>query len=184
MVIFIDESGTHKQSDHSTIVLIYVEVPNVETFEKAVEQIESKLGIKYFHWTDERWEKREKFLTKLLLLDFRLKVAVLENPIHLSKSLEDALKHLVIEENIKKIVIDGRKPKWYSQKLKKVLRDKGVSVRKIVTVRKEDSSPGVRVADCLAGLIRYFYDNPDSLAKSWYRKLKKANKVMFELTSY
>ncbi|MDO8452817.1 MAG: DUF3800 domain-containing protein [bacterium] len=184
MIIFIDESGTHKQVDHSTIALVYVEVENLEVFEKAIVDIEEKLKIKYFHWTDEKWEKREKFIEQLIKLDFFLKVAILKNPIRLSKSLEEALKHLVVEENIKKIVLDGRKPKWYSQGLKKVLRDKGVSVKKIVTVRKEESSPGVRVADCLAGLIRSYYDNPNNLSSRLYKKLKKTEKIKFELTTY
>lgn len=184
MVIFIDESGTHKQTDHSAVILVYVEISNLEEFEKTIERIEEKLKIKYFHWTDESWEKREKFINNLLKLDFTFKVAILKNPVKLSKSIEDILKHLVIEEDIKKIVIDGRKPKWYSLKLKKVLRDKEISVKKIITVRKEESSPGIRVADCLVGLIRYYYDHPESSTKSWYNKFKKAEKIKFELTAY
>lgn len=92
MVIFIDESGTHKQTDHATIALVYVEIANLEKFEEAVE--------------------------------------------------------------------------------------------KIVAVRKDESSPGIRVSDCLAGLIRYHYDNPESLAKQWYNKLKKTDRIKFELTTY
>lgn len=184
MVIFIDESGTHKQTDHATIALVYVEISNLEDFDAEVEKIEEKLDIKYFHWTDEKWAKREKFIEQLLKLDFTFKVAILKNPVKLSKDLEEILKHLVIEENIRKIVLDGRKPKWYNQRLKKLLRDKGVSVKKIVTVRKDESSPGIRVADCLAGLVRTHFDNPASLASNLYSKLKKANKVKFELTGY
>lgn len=184
MVIFIDESGTHKQAEHAIVALVYVEVVNLEEFDQAVERIEKKLGIKYFHWTNERWDKRENFLEKLFKLDFKLKVAILDNPVKLSESLEKVLLHLVVEKNITKIVIDGRKPKWYSLRLKKVLRDKNISVKKVVTVRKEESSPGIRVADCLAGLVRYYYDNSESLAQKWYEKLKKVGKVEFELTSH
>lgn len=184
MVIFIDESGTHKQVDHATIALVYVEVTNVEEFEKAVEEIEGGLKIKYFHWTDENWLIREQFINKLLRLNFTLKVAVLKNPVKVTKSLEEALRHLVVEPNIKKIMIDGRKPNWYEQRLKKVLRDEGVSVKKLRTVRKDESSPGLRVADCLAGLIRYCYDHPDSDATKLHEKLKKANKISFELSSF
>lgn len=182
--IYIDESATNKQAGHATIALVYLEVTNMELFENAIQEIENELGIRYFHWSDERWKTREAFMTKLLKLDFKLKVAILENPVKLSQSMEDALKHLVIEQNIRKIVIDGRKPKWYSQKIKKVLRDKGISVKKIVTIRKDESSPGVRVADCLAGLVRYYHDNPESMANQWYNKLKKNNKILFELTSF
>lgn len=184
MVIFIDESGTHKQTDHATIALVYVEVINVEEFEKAVEKIEKELKIRYFHWTDESWEIREKFIIKLLKLDFTLKVAILKNPVKMTKSLEEALKHLIVEPNLKKILIDGRKPRWYEQRLKRILRDEGVSVKKLKTVRKDESSPGLRVADCLAGLTRYCYDHTESEATALYGKLKKANKVTFELATY
>lgn len=184
MVIFIDESGTHKQVDHATIALVYVEIINLDRFEKAIEQIEEKLKIKNFHWTDEKWEKREKFIEQIMKLDFFVKVAILKNPVKLAASLENALRHLVVEEDIKKIMLDGRKPRWYNQKLKKVLRDKGVSVKKIVTVRKDESSPGIRVSDCLAGLVRNHYNNPESLASKWYNKLKKANKIRLEITTY
>ena len=184
MVVFVDESGTHKQADHATIALVYVEVKDLEKFEKEVERIEKSLRIRYFHWTDERWSTRDMFLERLLGLRFTLKVAILENPVKLSESLETALKHLVVEGNIRKIIIDGRKPRWYTQRLKKVLRDKEISVKKIITVRKDESSPGIRVADCLAGLIRYYYDHPVSPAKVWYQRLKKADKIKFELTAF
>jgi len=184
VVIFIDESGTHKQTDHASIALVYVEISNLEEFEKEVEKIEHDLGIKYFHWSDEKWAKREKFLERLIKLDFTVKVAILDNPVKLSESLEKALMHLVIEGNIRKIMIDGRKPKWYSLKLKKVLRDKGISVKKVITVRKDESSPGIRVSDCLAGLFRYHYDNPESKASEWHKRLTKAKKIEFELTSH
>jgi hypothetical protein len=184
VVIFIDESGTHKQTNHASIALVYVEISNLEEFEKEIEKIEQDLRIKYFHWSDEKWDKREKFLERLIKLDFTVKVAILDNPVKLSESLQKALRHLVIEEDIKKIMIDGRKPKWYSLRLKKVLRDKGISVKKVTTVRKDESSPGIRVSDCLAGLFRYYYDNPESRAAQWHNKLTKAKKVEFELTSH
>lgn len=184
MVIFIDESGTHKQVDHATIALVYLQVSNLDTFEKAVVDIEKGLKIYRFHWTDESWEIRENFIKQLIKLDFTLKVAVLKNPIKLTKSLEEALKHLIVEPNVRKIVLDGRKPAWYEQRLKKILRDQGVSVKKLKSIRKDESSPGLRVADCLAGLIRYCYDHSNSNMERWHDKLKKENKLMFELTSF
>lgn len=183
MIIFIDESGTHKQSGHSSIALVYIEVTSVDKFEKAVEQIEKDLEITYFHWTDERWDTRIAFIQRLLELDFICKVAVIENPIRVEKKLEEVLQHLVIEKHISKIVIDGKKPRWYSLRLKKVLRDKNISVKKITTVRRDETSSGLRVADCLAGLTRYAFDQPKSTAEKWYKQLKKKGKIQFELIS-
>jgi hypothetical protein len=184
MVIFIDESGTHKQMDHATIALVYVEVTNLNVFERSVEEIETELKIKYFHWTDENWDIRKRFINKLAKLKFRVKVAILKNPVVVGKSLEASLRHLVVEPNIKKIMIDGYKPRWYDQKLKKILRDKGITVKKLKTIRNEHSCPGLRVADCLAGLIRYFYNHPHSEAKTLYDRLKAEAKIVFELKSF
>jgi hypothetical protein len=181
MYIFIDESGTHKQSGRAAVVLVYVEVSSLEDFENTVEEIEKDLKIQYFHWTDESWNTRKNFITQIMKTDFTLKVAILENPVKLSLSIEDALKHLVVEKKIQKITIDGRKPKWYMLKLKKILRDKGVSVKKVVTVRKDESSPGIRAADCFAGLVRYYHNKPTSLVKGCYEKLKRSNRIKFEL---
>src|SRR3989344_4641009 len=72
--------------------------------------------------------------------------------------------------------------KWYEQRLKKVLRDRGISVKKLSTVRRE-SEVGIQLADALAGLIRYHYDNPDRKdAKKWFDKLKKDKKLVAEFT--
>lgn len=162
--IFIDESGIHKQVDYSTIALVYVVLEDIQKVEQGIIQIEQKLNIKPFHWTRHGWKIRIKFLEKISKLPFTFKVAVFKNPIKFENELENALIHMVVERKIKKIIIDGKKPKRYALKLKKVLRDKGVSVRKVQTA-KDESSPGIRIADALSSLIRAYYDNPNGKAK-------------------
>lgn len=166
-VIFIDESGIHKQVDHSTIVLVYILVKDVEKLENRIIKIEKELKINLFHWTKHGWKIRNKFFNRIKKLTFTLKVAVLRNPIKLDQALENVFSHLIIEKKIKKIIIDGEKPKRYLWRLKKILRDKGISVKKIKTTR-DDSSAGIRLADALAGLIRSYYDRPDGQAKKVY----------------
>lgn len=65
MVVFIDESGIHKQTGHSTTAVVYVEVRNLEKFEKAFIDIEKDLRITSFHWADERWFNKLKKEKKL-----------------------------------------------------------------------------------------------------------------------
>lgn len=78
-------------------------------------------------------------------------------------------------------IIDGEKPKWYEHKLKKVLRDKGIGLKKLRTVRNK-SEVGIQLADALASLIRYSYDNPQEKdAKKWVTKLRREKKLKFEL---
>ncbi len=184
MVIFIDESGIHKQKDYSVIALVYVEIRNVATLEKCVEKIEKKLGIEHFHWSDfgsrRGWGVRKKFFTALHKLNFTCKIALIANPTRISSALEYSLRHLVVEQRIAKIIIDGKKPQWYSHRLKKVLRDKGISVKKIQTARDE-SRAGLRLADAIAGLARSYHDNPSSIAKSLYRLIE--NKITAQFMS-
>mgnify|MGYP001583730832 CR=1 FL=1 len=150
MLIFIDESGIHKSVDHSVISFAYICFENAEQIEDEILRIEESLGIKKFHWSDfsskSGWEIREKFLKAISKLDFTFKIAVMKNPINMATALEYSLGYLIIEKKIKKIIIDGKKPRWYSQRLKKVLRDKGISVRKIRTLNDE-SSAGLRLAE-------------------------------------
>ncbi len=184
MIVFIDESGIHKKVGHSTTAVVYVEVTKIEKLEKHLKKIEENLRIKSFHWTDERWLIRNKFLSSILKLDFTVKVAVFENPKNVGEMLEVIFKHLITEKNIKNVFIDGKKPRWYELRLKKVLRDKGVSVRKLRTVKSE-TNLGIQLADSIAGLVRYHFDNPDAVdAKKWFNKFKKAQKIKFVLTSY
>ncbi len=181
MVIFIDESGIHKQTGHATSAVVYVEVKDLEKFENKLKKIEADLRISFFHWAEERWFMKNKFLSRIFELDFTVKVAVFENPVKPDAMLEVVFQHLITEKNIAAIFIDGEKPKWYEHKLKKVLRDKGIAIKKLKTVRSK-SEVGIQLADALASLIRYYYDNPEGKdAKKWFNKLKKEKKISFEL---
>ena len=173
MLIFIDESGIHKKVEHSTFVLAYIETENYHFLESKIKEIEGKLKIDYFHWAETVWRIKEKFMDEVLKLDFKAKIAVIKNPVNPGRELERILTHMVIEKNIKNIYIDGKKPKWYERKIKKTLRDKGISTKKLKTVRSYQNA-GVRVADMVAGLSRSYFDkkNLDRISK-YYRRLEK-----------
>lgn len=101
MVIFIDESGIHKQTDHSTVAVVYVGVENIEKFERELMDIEKELRIAFFHWAEERWLMRNKFLSKICDLDFTVKVAIFENPVRTEKMIELVFKHLITEREVR-----------------------------------------------------------------------------------
>jgi hypothetical protein len=83
------------------------------------------------------------------------------------------LLHTIVEKNIRTIYIDGKKPKWFENRIKKILRDKGLSVKKLQTV-KSSQYAGTRLADMVAGLARTYYDkkNLDKI-KKYYKRLEK-----------
>jgi len=180
MLVFIDESGIHKKIEHSTFVLVYIETENYGEIEKQIQEVENKLKINYFHWAKMVWKVKEKFMDAVLGLDFKAKIAVIENPINPAQELERVLTHMIVERNIRNIYIDGKKPKWYERRIKKILRDKGISVKKLRTV-KSSQFPGIRLADMVAGLSRYYFDKKN-LAKisTYYQRLQKKIIVMIE----
>ncbi len=56
MFIFIEESGVHKAVDHSTFVLVYVEIDNYDQIECQIKAVEKKLKVDYFHWAHTVWK--------------------------------------------------------------------------------------------------------------------------------
>ncbi|KKQ53531.1 MAG: hypothetical protein US70_C0002G0019 [Parcubacteria group bacterium GW2011_GWD2_38_11] len=157
MHIFIDESGIHKKVDHSSFTLVYIEVKDFNAIEKRICEIEKELKIEKFHWSEVAWKFKEKFIQKALKLNFKVKIAIIKNPVNPAKELERILSHMAIEKRISCIYIDGKKPRWYELKIKKILRDKGVSASKVKMI-KDDQIACVRLADMVAGLSRSHFD--------------------------
>ncbi|MCD6528166.1 DUF3800 domain-containing protein [bacterium] len=180
MLIFIDESGIHKSIEHSSFVLAYLKAEDYNLIEKKIQEIEKKLKIEYFHWAKTVWSVKERFMDEILKLDFRAKIGMVKNPINPAHELERILVHMIVEKDIKNIYIDGRKPRWYERRIKKVLRDKGISVRKLKTV-KSNQYAGIRLADMIAGLSRSYFDkkNLEKISK-YYQRLKKKIIVIIE----
>ncbi len=180
MLIFIDESGVHRPVGKSTFVLAYIEIKNYENLSDVFIQCEKDLDIKYFHWAETAWPVKEKFIQKILDLDFKVKVAVLDNPINPSFEIERVLTHMIVEHNITKIIIDGKKPKWYERKIKKILRDKMITIKKLRTA-KDESEAGIRLADLVAGMTRWHFENKNKeKIDKYYQKLRKKILIIIE----
>lgn len=181
MYIFIDESGTGSKVGHATIAVVYLEVTNQGKFDNGYKKILKELKLNNFHWSEHGWKVRQKFINKILDLDFIYKVALFENPININDMYDLVFQQLITERNIKNIYIDGKKKKWYERKLKTILRDKNIKISKLKSVRKEDSYGGLQLADSIAGLTRYYIDNLNSPdASILIKRLKKRNKLFIE----
>jgi len=132
---------------------VYVAVKDLEAIERLVLKAEQSAGIHGFHWA---------------------------NPIVLDKALSEALQHLLAERHISQILVDGDKPKTYTRQLKKVLRDKGITVRKIRSV-KDEAYPMIRIADAVAGAARATYDDPRGKAAPLLRLLESKIELRIDL---
>lgn len=180
MYIFLDESGVDKQKGKSSIALVYITVDNLDILQKAVLNAERLIGIKNFHWSYSTWKVRALFIEEICKQDFKIKVALIKNPFFASSGYEYALQHLVVERNVISLIIDGKKGKNYERKFKKVLRDKGISVKKLKTANDE-SYPALRVADAIAGAIRYRCENSnDKRIIDIYEKFSKKILITLE----
>lgn len=185
MYIFIDESGIHKIAGRSTFSVVYVEILNLDKIRKQLIEINQKLGIKSFYWAEQRWTYRHKYLKRIINLEFSFKIAIFENPVNTDLAFNRIFEHMILENNIKSIAIDGKKPKWYERKLKKELRKHGIKVKKLKTVRNESSEPILRLADALAGFSLYVYENEDDkVNKRLLERFRKLKKLLVEMHFY
>ena len=78
------------------------------------------------------------------------------------------------------MIIDGRKPQYYIHQLKKILRDKGTSVKKIRTVNDE-AYPLVRLADAIAGVSRAAYEEPQGKAVPLFKLIQSKIELRINL---
>lgn len=185
MYIFIDESGIHKTVGNSTFSVVYVEVSNLNRARKQLTEVNQKLGIDFFHWAEQRWIYRHKYLKRVINLDFSFKIAIFENPVNSDMAFTRIFEHLILENNIKSISIDGKKPRWYERKLKRELRKHGVKVKKLKTVKNEASEPILQLADALAGFSLYVYENQnDKVNKRLLEQFRKLGKLPVEMHFY
>lgn len=179
VAVFIDESGIHKQDGQSTTALVYVKVENVNHLNKIVLETEKTLRIKPFHWTEQSWKIRQVFLESVIKETFEVKVFILQNPVTEGK-IERAWRHLLVEKYIKNVIIDGKKSRRYAQHLKRVLRESGISIKKIRT-GNDEAFPGLRIADLFAALVRLQVENPKERRIQEFYNLVK-NKITIRLT--
>ncbi len=177
--VFIDESGIHKKIGHSSFVVVYISILDQEKFDKEIIRIENNLKINYFHWADygskSGWKIRSEFIIKVLSLPFSFKYVIVANPVNLTIELYNSITTMLTEKNIQNIYIDGKYSRKHEQKISKLLRDKGLSVKNLKTVTNR-SVPAIRLADALAGLIRSYYDNPSLERKNLFQKITQHKK--------
>lgn len=181
MLVFIDESGTHLSAGIATIAAVYIEEKVYAQVEREFMEAEQTTGVKNFHWTDEKWAKREQILEHIINSNLTAKIAVLTMNKKTLTEYQIALAHLIVERDIKRVYLDGRQPAYFVNQLKKVLRDKGVHTKKIFPVRRDQASAGIRIADCIAGLMRGHYEHKGQNHEKWYRKLKRAGVLTIEI---
>lgn len=160
MIAFLDESGIHLKTGHSVFTVVHVLETDLDDINSAVQDIEQSLGPVPFHWSKLRWENRAKAFKVLRKLPFEFEIAIFNNPLsNADKAMHETLGRILSGAAISRIYIDGVKSKAYAAKLRVSLRQAGISTKKITTV-KDESFPGIRIADLIAGAYRHQLDKP------------------------
>ncbi len=171
MKAYVDESGVNKVDGHSTVACVLT--TNDLEIESKVKQIEKYLNIENLHWKDMSWKVRGKAIDKIIDLDIFANVLVLENPNNVPKYMSEYIPKLIEVNKIDGIYIDWEKGKNFKNAFKSSLRANGLSTRDLHFVSSKDNSI-LRVADIVAGCVRYYYDKHDNKnILPLYKKLKK-----------
>lgn len=160
MIVFLDESGIHLKTGHSVFAVVQILESDLDGINTAIQVLEQSLGPVPFHWSKLRWENRTKAFKVLRQLPFEFEIAIFNNPLsNADQAMHETLGRLLSGTAISRIYIDGVKSKAYASKLKVSLRQAGISTKKLSTVNDE-SFPGIRIADLIAGAYRHQLDKP------------------------
>ena len=72
MIVYIDESGIHKQDGKSVVALVYVVDGDREELEDLILRAEKQANIHYFHWSRRNWRMRNDFFEVISRGNLRL----------------------------------------------------------------------------------------------------------------
>jgi len=109
--VFIDESGTHKESGFMTMVGVFVSEKNVHILNDKIVEVENLLEIDSFHWSRHKWSIRREFILRIINLsisrDTKIIITIKQCPFDFA-FLNEAIR-LMMENSLSKIVRDGEK---------------------------------------------------------------------------
>jgi hypothetical protein len=177
MYLFVDESGTNRQTGVCSFVAVIVKAASIPALNRGVIAVEKLLGIETFHWSGTAWPLKEKFINELNNYDFRFVFQINKNPLtNFNGALESLLLAAADGLIVSGLIIDGKKGKNYERNLKKALRDKKLPTKKLRT-GNDESYPALRVADAIAGLVRSHYNKPTPTSKKLMKLLESKLKA-------
>jgi hypothetical protein len=173
MYIFVDESGTNKSTGVSVFAAVLVDPDKLQELDQLVAAAEEAAKVRSFHWSKAPWPVREAFIKAVARGDFSVRHQLSKNPLtDFGAALESTLITASEGMEVQKVVLDGRKDKSYERRLKKALRDKGMSSKKLRTA-DDEAFPMLRVADAVAGLLRANANNPSDKTQALMKSMRK-----------
>jgi hypothetical protein len=157
--IFIDESGTNKNSGFSTIAAVKISREDIHELNGNIVRVESLIGIDLFHWSRHKWPVRHRFLYEIIhtchSLNLSIDVVIRQNPLKSNIFLEQAIKIIAREKTAEKIIIDGEKSHAYERRIKRILHENGLRIH-LPSISRDETVPAVRSRELFQFLINTF----------------------------
>jgi hypothetical protein len=177
-ILYIDESNISSKSGNSVYVCVYIKLINKDEISQRIIDIEKTLNIAHTHWSEMPWKLRVRFAEHIKNMDFVCKVIIYKNPIDQELTLKSFLFEILrIEDNIFKIVIDGKKSEEYQLRLKRILKNRGFRFYKIIFM-DDKKEPLIRLADFVVGSFRSNLDDKNSYNNYIYGLLRHKIKIL------
>jgi hypothetical protein len=165
---FVDETGQDTKGE-LFIVAAIVTPSDYDDLEVALEHIEEQSGKGRMKWSGARDAARLAYISRVLTLD-TLNAKLAYGLFRFTKEYADctietiaAAASLYSAKARLTVFVDGL-PQSQVRRFGSELRQRGISVRKVRGVRKEDSSSLMRLADAVCGFARAALSNRSDLA--------------------
>ena len=165
---FVDETGQDTKGE-LFIVAAVVTPSDYDDLELALERIEKQTSKGKMKWHDARDAARTAYISRVLTLD-TLTAKLAYCIFRFTEDYADCTIETVAEATALystdvrlTIFVDGL-PQSQVHRFGAQLRQRGISVRKVRGVRKEDSSSLMRLADAVCGFVRAALNDRSDLA--------------------
>lgn len=152
--VYIDESGVSRKVGYSVYCLVLLPKIAKIVLDEKISAFEQKHKISPFHWREQSWNIKLKFLHFTKKIDsWNCLIAVVDNKKHPFVTPEQIIAKALLGNLVGTMYIDGKKTRKYIHAVKQSLKESGLQISKLKMVRSS-SCGGLRIADSVAGLFR------------------------------
>lgn len=179
--VYLDESGINRKSGASVYCLTIIDSKISQELNEQILQIEKNLKIKPFHWREQDWKIKSKFLKKIIKIDgWNCIIIVINNKNFSQVLLTDFMAKALQGFEIRCFYFDGKKSKAYRNSVKRSFKNLGIKISSLKFVGNK-SHAGIRLADAVAGLSRLHYDAKSKMEADSFFKLFLRNKISAQI---
>jgi hypothetical protein len=170
---YVDETGQDTLGRIYIVVAVASLQPREQLYE-ALEAAERQSGKGKRKWHHNSTQKREAYIVKVFQAKVRIRIyyQVFDGPelsyemttlLATANAINSYVKHEDIANYKATVIIDGL-PRTMQGRVGKLLRNAGIKT-KSVRGERDETNPGIRLADAVAGLLRQAYEGSAHFGK-------------------